>query len=72
MCADSSNGSSAFKYGLIGFVIGAAVGALSVDGLAEGVKVVSLNDAVEDVDEKGASISVLFVSRSGNDPVDER
>ncbi len=29
MCADSSNGSSAFKYGVIGFVIGAVVGALA-------------------------------------------
>lgn len=29
MCADASNGSSAFKYGLIGFAIGAAVGALA-------------------------------------------
>ncbi len=29
MCGDSSNGASAFKYGLIGFAIGAAVGALT-------------------------------------------
>ena len=29
MCGDSSNGSSAFKYGMIGFIIGAAVGAVA-------------------------------------------
>jgi len=29
MCGDTSNGSAAFKYGLIGFIIGAAAGAIA-------------------------------------------
>ncbi|MBM3709205.1 MAG: YtxH domain-containing protein [Actinobacteria bacterium] len=29
MCGDSSNGSSAFKYGMIGFIIGVAAGAIT-------------------------------------------
>ncbi len=29
MCGDTSNGSTAFKYGLMGFIIGAAAGAIA-------------------------------------------
>jgi len=66
MCGDSSNGSSAFKYGMIGFIIGAAVGAVTAlflttktgEELKEDLKKAVL-DIREKVEEKASKIKNL-------------